>query len=454
MATNYAKSTGYTYDDFISAAQRENLLGEFSEYDLATAKEHPEFGLSMLTLKKDIHSANTQAAKELIHAQAENLRKRYGSYTGGQTGSGYVAELEDGQNALQQMQDYGDYENTLAKPSYTNQYQGAIQDALGKVTNQEPFSWSKESDPSYSAYAKQYRREGERATADALAQAAAATGGQVSTAAMTAATQAGDYYGAQLSDKIPELYENAYQRYLQEFTMNRQKLSELQNQEQTEYNKYLNELSQYNTDRDFDYGVYADKYNRLNALREAGLTQREFDYGVSQDEKTTAQNQVDSMLAAGGTPSASLLKASGYSQEYADAMEAYYRAQSAKGTGSGSGGSGSDLDEDESGLDYEGLFTAAKASGHPKSFIANNYKKYGFSSSSGLYDDYGDWTLGAGAAARGGYEGNFSSIYEAFATGHPEKAVERIDDIWDKLTDEQKSDLQTVVKSYGYTYAP
>lgn len=344
MATNYAKTTGYTYDDFLQAAQRDGMLGEFSEYDLATAKQNPEFGLSMLTLKKDIHKANTQAAKELIHSQAEDLRKRYGSYTGGQTGSGYVAELEDGQNALQQMQDYGDYENTLAKPTYTNRYQSEIQAALGKVTNQEPFSWSKESDPSYSAYAKQYRREGERATANALAQSAAATGGQVSTAAMTAATQAGDYYGAQLSDKIPELYENAYQRYLQEFTMNRQKLSELQNQEQTEYNKYLNELSQYNTDRDFDYGVYADKYSRLDALRDAGLTQKEFDYGVSQDEKSTAQSQVDSMLAAGGKPSASLLEASGYTQEYADAMEAYYKAQGTKGS-SGGNDKGSDTDD-------------------------------------------------------------------------------------------------------------
>jgi len=38
--------------------------------------------------------------------------------------------------------------------------------------------------------------------------------------------------------------------------------------------------------------------------------------------------------------------------------------------------------------DYEGLFMAALESGHPKSFIANNYKKYGFTSSSGLYDEY------------------------------------------------------------------
>lgn len=387
-------SKEYSYDDFLQAAEREGLLGEFSEYDLATAKQYPEFGLSMLTLKSDIHKANTQAAKELIHTQAENLRKRYGSYTGGRTGSGYVAELEDGQHALQQMQDYGDYQDTIARPSYTNQYQSAIQDALSKVTNREAFSWSEENDPSYSAYAKQYRREGERATANALAQSAAATGGQVSTAAMTAATQAGDYYGAQLSDKIPELYENAYQRYLQEFSMDRQKLSELQNQEQTEYNKYLNDLSQYNTDRNFDYGLYTDKYNRLNTLREAGLTQKEFDYGVSQNEQATAQSQVDSMLAAGGTPSASLLMQAGYSQEYADAMAAYYKAQNAKGSSSGSGsgsGSGKGNDDSDTTMDYAGLFAAAKASGYPKSFIANNYRKYGFTSTSGLYNEYEGW---------------------------------------------------------------
>ena len=45
--------------------------------------------------------------------------------------------------------------------------------------------------------------------------------------------------------------------------------------------------------------------------------------------------------------------------------------------------------------DYDGLFAAARDSGYPKSFIANNYKKYGFTSSTGLYDEYGDWDDGS-----------------------------------------------------------
>ena len=44
-------------------------------------------------------------------------------------------------------------------------------------------------------------------------------------------------------------------------------------------------------------------------------------------------------------------------------------------------------------MDYEGLSAAAQASGNPKSWLAQeaNYRKYGFTSSSGLYSDYENW---------------------------------------------------------------
>ena len=54
----------YTYDDFVNAANKAGLMNEFSSYDLDIAREHPEFGLSMLTLKQDIHAATTQEAKK------------------------------------------------------------------------------------------------------------------------------------------------------------------------------------------------------------------------------------------------------------------------------------------------------------------------------------------------------------------------------------------------------
>jgi hypothetical protein len=64
-----------------------------------------------------------------------------------------------------------------------------------------------------------------------------------STAAVTAASQAGDYYASQLSDKLPELYESAYGRYLDEFNILGSKLSALQGREETGYARFLDEIN-------------------------------------------------------------------------------------------------------------------------------------------------------------------------------------------------------------------
>ena len=64
---------------------------------------------------------------------------------------------------------------------------------------------------------------------------------------------------------------------------------------------------------------------------------------------------------------------------------------SSGGGGSGGGGSSGGGDGGDGAADYDGLFAAALESGHAKSFIANNYKKYGFTSTSGLYEEYQDW---------------------------------------------------------------
>ena len=77
------------------------------------------------------------------------------------------------------------------------------------------------------------------------------------------------------------------------------------------------------------------------------------------------------------------------------AMEAYGgssgRSSGRKGGGRSSGSRKSGSSSGGKSQDYTGLFEAAKASGRAKSFIANNYKSFGFTSSSGLYGDYQVW---------------------------------------------------------------
>ena len=249
----------FTYDGFLTAASNAGLLGEFSQADLDTARKYPEFGYSILGLKQDIHKATTPEAKLLANEAANQLRSSYGGYTGGKYGADYIS---DGKipnqidSVLDKINGFGSFTFDQERPSYENQYAEQQQALLDAIINRPDFSWSKEDDPQWHSYRKSYLREGDRATADALGQAAAASGGRPSTAAVTAATQAGDYYAAQLNDIIPTLYQQAYDRYLNEYNMSLQDLNAVNTQEQLDYAKYLDQLGQFNTDRNFAFNQY------------------------------------------------------------------------------------------------------------------------------------------------------------------------------------------------------
>ena len=355
----------YSYDDFLSAATSSGLLGEFSQADLETAKKYPEFGLSILSLKRDYHDAATDEQKLLANEAANQLRSSYGNYMGGSDGGSYYSQGKiPGQidAILDQINNYGSFTFDQEAPVYDNQYAEQQQALLDAILNREDFSWSKETDPQWSSYKKSYLREGDRATANALAQASAASGGRASTAAITAATQAGDYYATQLNDIIPTLYQQAYDRYLNEYSMMLQDLGAVNTQEQLDYAKYLDQLTQYNTDRNFAYDTYLGDFNilqgQLSSLQgqddvdygrfmdriNLGIQRDETEYQRGQQEQALAQAQVDAILSAGGTPSAELIGASGYTDEYVQALEDAYRKAEAERTsassGSGSGGSG------------------------------------------------------------------------------------------------------------------
>ena len=350
----------FTYDGFINAASNAGLLGEFSQADLDTAKKYPEFGYSILGLKQDIHKATTPEAKLLANEAANQLRSSYGGYTGGKYGADYIS---DGKipnqidSVLDQINNFGSFSFDQDAPVYNNQYAEQQQALLDAIINRPDFSWSKEEDPLWSSYKKSYLREGDRATANALGQAAAASGGRPSTAAVTAATQAGDYYATQLNDIIPTLYQQAYDQYLNEYNMSLQDLNAVNNQEQLDYAKYLDQLGQYNTDRNFAFNQYLSDFDILQNQLSALQGQDSIDYNRWMDkvglhredqqlqreealaQQQMAQAQVDAILSAGGRPSADLVGASGYTNEYVQALQAAYQRQlAAKPSGGSSGG--------------------------------------------------------------------------------------------------------------------
>ena len=393
----------YTYDDFVKRAQQAGMIDQFSSYDLDLARQYPEFGLSMLSLKQNYAGANTEQARLLANEEANRLRSSYGNYTGGRDGSQYISNglspssfrsgYEDAlDEAVRGLSGYGGFDFTGTAPAYQSRYQEQMDSLLGEVSNPQPFDYDSASDPVWSAYKKQYRREGQRASANAMAQAAAATGGVPSSYAATAAQQQGDYYAAQLSDMLPQLSENAYNRYLNEYQMKQQDLSAVQGMEQQDYQKYLDALGQWNADRNLAYNQWQDMYNmRLNALN--ALSDRDNTlYGRALDELNWQQSQgqaadeaqsrareiVDSMLAAGGRPSAELIAQSGYPQEYVDTLAAYYARQAA-GSGGGYSGGGGYPGGRDSGDAYASLFAAMRDSGmDPLDYLlANGYDSNG-----------------------------------------------------------------------------
>lgn len=291
-----------------------------------------------------------QTDMKSAHDFVEGIRSKYG-YSGGGNGSQYnkisytqqTNQWNDTINALwDQVNGYGPFQDTREKPTYSNRYDQQINDLLQQYVNREKFSYDYKNDPLYANYRKQYQREGQRATQDALAEAAAASGGIPSSYAASAAAQAQNYYASQIADKIPELEQLAYQKYLDDASLQQSKISTLQGQEQLDYAKYIDALGQYNTDRNFDYGVYSDRYNQLANNLGLAANQQSTQYSMETAAQGDALDRVQNFLKAGGKLAdldATLIARSGLTPAELKTYEAYYANQPSGGSG-GSGGRG------------------------------------------------------------------------------------------------------------------
>lgn len=439
----------YTYDDFVKAANQSGLMGQFSQDDLNLAQKYPEFGLSVLSLKKDYNNAATAEQRLLANQAANELRKSYGNYSGGADGGSFRLESKLNRRSddlLDQLGSFGSFSYDEA-PTYENTFAQQQKDLLDRILNREDFSWSKETDPQWSSYKKSYLREGDRATANALAQASAASGGRPSSHAVNAATQAGDYYATKLNDVIPTLYQQAYERYLDEYNMKLKDLNTVNQQEQLDYAKYLDRLGQFNTDRGFAYQNYADDYDRLRSQLADVQGQDQIDYARYLDEvsrQQTAQDsirsQVDAILAAGGSPSANLVSESGYSSEYVKALEDAYRKQEAEKAAkkSGSGGGGTMSLTTAKAMAKEGQFTDT---------VLNTLRKAGFTDDY-IAQVYGYTGFGTGRDKLGYDEDEGIFTWNGRRYNSPEALAEDLDRA--NLTNAEKATISRRLKASGF----
>ena len=181
------EKTMYTYDDYLKKKQEYGFAdGEISDADDRLAQANPDAGMSLLGYKNDWKTATNDSARAWAHAGAEDIRKNWGGYSGGESGGSF---------ALTGM------------PEYDDPYETAIQQQIKRMNRE--FEYDPATDPNTKYYTDMYRREGQRAMQDTLGAIAGTTGGIPSSYATAAAAQQRNYYAQQLTDKYPELYQQA-----------------------------------------------------------------------------------------------------------------------------------------------------------------------------------------------------------------------------------------------------
>lgn len=372
------------------------------------------------------YAEGDKAGQQAAHDAAEKIRAKY-DYSGGVDGSEYI-KLGTGASPAKADTSWLD---KLGGSNYNYDQSGQISAKLDALLNRTPFSYDAASDPLYQQYRKQYTREADRSAEDVLGKAAVMTGGMPSTAAVAASQQASDYQMSQMTDKIPELQQLAYSMYQDKLSGDRADLNTLIGLEDNNYNRWL-------ADRNYLYQLARDQVGDQQTADALAYQKQQdklnYDYQKERDAIEDARYNAEWQ----------------YKLQQA-AQQAARRNTRVSTTPTGGGEA-----------DYDGLFAAAQASGYPKSFISNNYKKYGFSSSSSLYDDYESWLEGQGGGSGSGGsgktlpQGQFIALLSGFNTslksGEGERILSTLDKAWPLMTSDQKAEMQKLLTQYGYSY--
>lgn len=372
------------------------------------------------------YAEGDKAGQQAAHDAAEKIRAKY-DYSGGVDGSEYI-KLGTGASPAKADTSWLD---KLGESSYNYDQSGQISAKLDALLNRTPFSYDAASDPLYQQYRKQYTREADRSAEDVLGKTAVMTGGMPSTAAVAASQQASDYQMSQMTDKIPELQQLAYSMYQNGLNADRADLNTLIGLEDNNYNRWL-------ADRNYLYQLARDQVGDQQTADALAYQKQQdklnYNYQKERDAIEDARYNAEWQ----------------YKLQQA-AQQAARRNTRVSTTPTGGGEA-----------DYDGLFAAAQASGYPKSFISNNYKKYGFSSSSSLYDDYESWLEGQGGGSGSGSsgktlpQGQFIALLSGFNTslknGEGERILSTLDKAWPLMTSDQKAEMQKLLTQYGYSY--
>lgn len=191
---------------------------------------------------------------QTIHNYSGSYAQRNSPYTSAGV-SGYTQSklnsLEGGYTPSGSVQAAQAYLNQVkaSKPgAYQSRWDDELTSLYDQIRNRKKFSYDLGTDPLYQQYREQYQRQGRLAMQDTMGQAAALTGGYGSTYGEQVGQQAYNAYLQNLNDIVPQLQQQAYQRYQDEGTDLYNQYSLVKGRDDTDYGRYRDTVSDWYSD--------------------------------------------------------------------------------------------------------------------------------------------------------------------------------------------------------------
>lgn len=482
------------YQSMYDAARQKALQGDASAVtDMRNANDwmnqvRNDYGLAAQYANDDIGTV-----KSLIGYYGGGSSSGSGSSGGGSYGGGsYGGDFS-----------YGD------APEYLSRWDDALTALAGQLMSRPAFSYDYTQDPLYQQYREVYTREGDRAMRDTLGQVSARTGGLASSYAASAASQANNYYMAQLSDVIPQLEQLAYQRYLGQGEALMDQLQAVQALEAGDYARYQDALGQWNTDRafaynawsdarDFSYSAARDQLADDRYARELAYQQSQDQYGDSLDRAALlasvgdysgyaglwglSDEQTQALIDAYAGERAlsdrdAAMALADWKAQYGDFsgltalgvdtgyLEAQRLAELAESAGSGSSGGSSSRSSGSSARSSGSTSSASagESGGVVDAMLAlgDEVKAYEYLLNQGYTVSATEqlWSMYQAAAAQAEENRYNDSYFRAAMTSlaaqlqqDPNAALGGLDDLWTKLSPSQKNQVQALLGRFGLSY--
>lgn len=257
----------------------------FNAKDKELINTNPDSFMKIYGYKTDWINASKigdKTAMNNANTMAEAERKQSGYYSGNDGSQVNLIEGPSSFNSNTFSSQYDDatqtaLNNYLNRGTYQSQYTDTLNNIANNITNQQQYSYNPDNDPAYQAAYRQMIREANRAQQDTLGQYATMTGGMPSTAAVSAAQQAGDNYRATMNDNLLNYMNADYQKYTDNRADMYNQLSAIMQLDDSAYQKWVDQVgldqdtiellnglrsqerSEYDTDRNFAYGKYTDQ---------------------------------------------------------------------------------------------------------------------------------------------------------------------------------------------------